>query len=158
MEKIYIILLLLLFHTNLIFSDEPRIINVESYNIKSVELKNILDSLIQTEKRCKHFEQSRFWKINVIKNYPTPPAQKIRITLTDFIGTPDGYIDENGTIILLYDINVIDKFFLKTQDTKTFKDFGATVMIGDDYSTWFYFFDNNKLILDASYPNECIEK
>jgi hypothetical protein len=145
-----------------VLAKDPNVFCVPELRIKNESLVSILDSLIQSERKCEKFSDNLIWAIK-IKN-TNSNNQIIEIYQTGYFVSPtnhqpDGFFDYDGLRFKVSGTKEnITKLFYITENLKMFKIKSnrtskgeITISDGDDYSAWYYILENDTIRFKESY-------
>jgi hypothetical protein len=162
MKKTLYILILFFCSLN-VSAENPTVFSITELSIKNERFITILDSLIQSERKCKGFSDYLIWKI-IIKNTNSNNHQIIEILQTSYRNSEsDGFFYLDGILFKVYGTkeNILKLFYI-TENLKIFKreiyrksaskdELEIWNHPGDDNSAWYYILDNDTLKLKESY-------
>lgn len=133
-------------------------------SIADTSLIPILDSAICFEKKCKYYNDSLFFTIDVRQKQDVYELQiessNNMNSAQDYFEPILGYLYYNNHLFLVYN-QVSEKFFSMTEETKEFKyikydesyQSGDTLIlyhiIDDSHTSWNYYYINNKFVLNG---------
>lgn len=131
--------------------------------IKRLELINnefceILDSLVREERKCEEYHESKLlWSVYFAK-YNKKDYKDIDIIYVTLFsrfnkkGKPMGYFEVNGDAFILFGEYIHPDFFIKTNESKTFKTINFALPYLEDHATWIYGYKKRKIFKVKAYP------
>lgn len=164
--KLLFLVVFLFFYSCSIFPQFAYTIKKKSItklDIKNEKLLPILDTMILLEKKCKYYNDSLCFTI-FINSRTNTNFESIQIESTnDFFSVFEffepilGYFHYNNHLFFVYNLTKYERFFLKTNKTKTFyyKQYKAnSLIVIDDSHTYctFDIIDDNFVNKSLSYP------
>ena len=114
----------------------------------------IVDSLLERERGCKHFDSSYIWTVEVKRKKDC----EYNVSITYGSGIPPLYgFFYIGSIVFFVDGDHLDDVFSRTETVREFNlEYNSTELPPpEDHSLWIYRIKNGKITLKEAYVGSC---
>ncbi len=153
--------LILLFNKkNMAQSQETETVELPELCTMSKHLQAILDSLVARESKCHYFKKSLIWTITISEQQEDKYAIKVtmvssmQVLKTGNYSKPFGYF-YLGDILFEVEGVYVESLFKICKNKKQFTLKKRKMPCLEDYSMWFYDYENGEITLKEAYPLDC---